>query len=231
ASDYADNVKGLLLEAIEHFSCSILTIDPFPGDSKQEEFVCSAWKKASNANDNPTWYVLSDRTKRIVRQSPGAHIHPVMTLCTDRTEELTGFVQHPYISKAIRIAFFKDARSGIGFRFPEAFNPIPTETVALLLTIIRFHLEEWVTGKHIQGQFKETEYAAIYQGILKDINKWVGDNDMIWKNIRAKWYKRAFRAGGGVLVDGVEVRVPQAIMEEAQAELAGRTGLTNSEPE
>ena len=39
------------------------------------------------------------------------------------------------------------------------------------------------------------------------------------------------RAGGGVLVDGVEVRVPQAIMEEAQAELAGRTGLTDSEPE
>ena len=39
------------------------------------------------------------------------------------------------------------------------------------------------------------------------------------------------RAGGGILVDGVEVRVPQAIMEEAQAELAGRTGLTDSEPE
>ena len=60
-----------------------------------------------------------------------------------------------------------------------------------LSLLIRFHLEEWATGKHIQGQFKETEDAAIYRGILKDINKWVGDNDATWKNIRAKWYKRA----------------------------------------
>lgn len=39
------------------------------------------------------------------------------------------------------------------------------------------------------------------------------------------------RAGGGILPEDTEVRVPQGILDDAQAELLGRSGLTDSEAE
>ncbi len=110
-------------------------------------------------------------------------------------------------------------QTGYGFRFCEAFNPIRTETIALVLTIvchfrvitvpwlhltsesvishryttaqICFLIQEWATRKHIKGEFKEDEYHVMYHGIVKDIKNWTKDNERVWVNIRAKWYKRA----------------------------------------
>ena len=53
------------------------------------------------------------------------------------TQKKTGFVQHPYIPKGIRMAFFGKAAMGMGFMFPKVFDPIRTETVALILTVVR----------------------------------------------------------------------------------------------
>ncbi|KAI0746865.1 hypothetical protein C8Q80DRAFT_1104595 [Daedaleopsis nitida] len=270
-SDYIDPVRSLILSAIDYYSCSVLTVDAFPSDAKQEDLVRRAWIDACAHSDHPVRYRLSDRMKRLIgkrksnaRGDASDLIRPQTgstykfrdgtTLSNERynvalyvkltdkgafhhkgiddaTGKLTGFAQHPYISQALRHAFFRDPRNGIGFRFPDAFNPIRTETVALVLTIIRFHIEEWATGKHVPGHFKEVEYAGTYRDIIKDLKKWSRSREDVWENIRYKWYKRAYRAGGGTLTQASDVRVPDEVMEEAQAELDGRTGLTDSEGE
>ena len=66
ASDYAEDVKKLLLEACDYFMCMIITEDTYPGDVKQGEFVMRAWKQACDASEQPVQYILSDRMKRIV---------------------------------------------------------------------------------------------------------------------------------------------------------------------
>ena len=67
ASEYTDEVKALLLRAIEYYSCSIYTVDAFPSDTKQEEFVASAWKHACDESESQVVYILSERMKRLVR--------------------------------------------------------------------------------------------------------------------------------------------------------------------
>ncbi|TFK91397.1 hypothetical protein K466DRAFT_596143 [Polyporus arcularius HHB13444] len=271
AGDYIDDVKTLLLRAIEYYVCSIATVNAFPSDAKQEAFVSAAWQKACRAAQEPVAYSLSERMKRVIGQrksnargeisdllrSQTATIYGFrdgQSKSTERhnkavyqdlirdgtyhhkavdvvTKKLSGFAQHAYIPKAIRLAFFGKGATGMGFTFPDAFDPVPTETIALILTVFRFHIEEWKEGKHIQGHFKETDYGQVYSGLIKDINAWASKNEAAWKNIRSKWYKRAYRAGGGVILEDTEVRVAQAVLDDAQAELLARTGLTDSEGE
>lgn len=74
------------------------------------------------------------------------------------------------------------------------FSPCSDVHALTQITIpfqVRFHIEEWKEGKHIRGQFKETDYGQVYTGLLKDINAWASSNETAWKNIRSKWYKRA----------------------------------------
>ena len=65
ASEYIDEVKALLLRAIEFYLCSIYTVDAFPSDTKQEEFVTSAWKNTCDESESQVVYVLSDGMRRL----------------------------------------------------------------------------------------------------------------------------------------------------------------------
>ncbi|KAI1783222.1 hypothetical protein LXA43DRAFT_903960 [Ganoderma leucocontextum] len=149
----------------------------------------------------------------------------------ERTGKPEGFAGHPYISRVIRMAFFGNTRTATGFRYPEAFNPIPTEAVAFVLTVIRAHIEEWSSGHHAQIKFAESEFANTYKGLLDDLKAWVHGQEDVWLNIRKKWYQRAFLAGGGIMSESNNVRVSKSVLDSACEELEGRTGLTDSEEE
>ncbi|KAM5539178.1 hypothetical protein V8D89_007051 [Ganoderma adspersum] len=157
----------------------------------------------------------------------GAFHHKTSNAQTRKPE---GFAGHPYISRAIRLAFFGNTRTSTGFRFPEAYDPIPTEAVAFVLTI-RAHIEEWSTGHHSALQFSESEFAGTYKALLRDLEDWVKGTEDVWLNIRKKWYRRAFLAGGGVMDGATNGRVSKLVLDSAREELKGRTGLTDSEDE
>ncbi|PIL32080.1 hypothetical protein GSI_06785 [Ganoderma sinense ZZ0214-1] len=160
----------------------------------------------------------------------GAFHHKTINEATGKAE---GFAGHSYISRVIRLAFFGhgNTRTAIGFRFPDAFNPIPTQTVALVLTVVRAHIEEWSTGRHSAIHFSESEFAGTYKGLLEDLKGWVEGKEDVWLNIRKKWYRRAFTAGGGVMAEAGHSRVSRSVLDSAREELEGRTGLTDSENE
>ncbi|KAM5533659.1 hypothetical protein V8D89_012683 [Ganoderma adspersum] len=162
----------------------------------------------------------------------GAFHHKTSNAQTGKPE---GFAGHPYISQAIRLAFFGNTRTSTGFRFPEAYNLIPTEAVAFVLTMasifIRAHIEEWSTGHHSALQFSESEFAGTYKALLRDLEDWVKGTEDVWLNIRKKWYRRAFLAGGGIMDGATNGRVSKLVLDSAREELKGRTGLTDSEDE
>ncbi|KAI1788266.1 hypothetical protein LXA43DRAFT_894932, partial [Ganoderma leucocontextum] len=149
----------------------------------------------------------------------------------ERTGKPEGFARHPYISRVIRMAFFGNTCMTTGFRYPEAFNPIPTEAVTFVLTVIRAHIEEWSSGHHAQIKFAESEFANTYKGLLDDLKACVHGQEDVWLNICKKWYQRAFLAGGGIMSESNNVRMSKLVLDSAHEELEGRTGLTDSEEE
>ncbi|EJF59648.1 hypothetical protein DICSQDRAFT_171827 [Dichomitus squalens LYAD-421 SS1] len=140
--------------------------------------------------------------------------------------------QNKFIGQAIQIAFFGSSRTGLGFLAPDTFNPIPIPTIAFVTTVIHAHLLEWSTGRRLHESFSESRHGTHYKAFKSDLESYAsGNNGPIFSNIRMRMYEKAFRGGGGIALDTHTVRVTNAAMEIAKAELEARTGLTDSEDE
>ncbi|CDO70680.1 hypothetical protein BN946_scf184779.g3 [Trametes cinnabarina] len=66
ASDYVDDVKSLLLEAIEIFMTYIYTVNAFPGAIQLSAFATKGWQTACANHEEPANYELSDRMIRVI---------------------------------------------------------------------------------------------------------------------------------------------------------------------
>ncbi|CDO70681.1 hypothetical protein BN946_scf184779.g4 [Trametes cinnabarina] len=141
----------------------------------------------------------------------------------------SGFSENRFIPQVVQLAFFPNVRHGIGYKYSSMFNPIPVETVAFVLTVIHASIDEWSSGHQVSASFTEAAHAKFYRGIMDNLNKWAEANPSAWLNIHTKWYKRAFRTGGGVNPMQADVHISKAAMTAARAELGRRTGLTDSE--
>ncbi len=120
---------------------------------------------------------------------------------------------------------------------------------------IHAHIREWSSGQRIQEQFKEKANASFYRGFEKDLTGYGRSNTTAWLNIRKRLFERTLyvdvltlhssrislanlsnvdsfsRAAGGVSMTPALTQVSNATMAAATAELADRTGLTDSEDE
>ncbi|KAI0309735.1 hypothetical protein OF83DRAFT_1071594, partial [Amylostereum chailletii] len=104
---------------------------------------------------------------------------------------LTGYAEAPIISLVLRATWFKNARDR-GNEFSNYFNPITAVTLALIFTMVRYCLEEWVNGVEIEGApFTEAGYKQQYDARLSDIEDWTRENPEFFKNLGRKLYTRA----------------------------------------
>nr|VWP01797.1 Nitrogen regulatory protein NUT1 [Ganoderma boninense] len=247
--DYEDDVKRLLNDAIAFFSLYLFTDDAFPGLAKQTELATRAWNAACNKRETLVSYELSDRMIRAITSRKSTARGDVSDNIRSTVAEVYGFRRsaapvserhNVELAAALvengmfhhKIAFFGNARTGAGFVHKELFDPIRNQSLAFILTVIRAHISEWSTGHLLKEDFTEVKNARFYEGFVKDIEKYgAGNNATAWANIRKRLYSKAFRAGGGVTLQVHTARMSQAAMQAATAELAGRSGLTDSEEE
>ncbi|KAI0738855.1 hypothetical protein C8Q80DRAFT_1112825 [Daedaleopsis nitida] len=219
ATDYTDEVKELLLNAVKVFYCLIYTVDMWPLVTKQCELVCRAWKAACEAQEDPVVWWLSDRMIRVVRH------------CTFNLVEGTrspDLAEHKFVTKAAQVAFFANVNTSVGFCFPQYFDPMPEQAIAFLLTVVP-HISEWESGRFVKQEFDEPRNKSHYVGFLKDLKKYGAKNPTAWLNIRKRLFKRAFLQGGGIPVQTDMTQASTATMEAAAMRLEARSGLTESE--
>ncbi len=70
AGDYIDEVRELLLLAIARYTVSIFTVNAFPDNVQQREFVTSAWNDVLAAQETNVLWKLSDRMIIVVCCQP-----------------------------------------------------------------------------------------------------------------------------------------------------------------
>ncbi|KAI0757809.1 hypothetical protein C8Q80DRAFT_1090253 [Daedaleopsis nitida] len=229
ATDYTDEVKELLLDAVKIFYCLIYTVDMWPSVTKQRELVCRAWKAACDAQEDPVVWWLSDRMIRVIGARKSNARGDTFNLAEGtRSPDLA---EHKFVTKAAQVAFFANVNTSVGYNFPQYFDPMPEQAIAFLLTVIRAHIGEWESGRFVKQEFDETRNKSHYVGFLKDLKKYGAKNTTAWLNIRKRLFKRAFLQGGGIPVRTDITQASTATMEAAATRLEARSGLTESEDE
>ncbi|KAM5544153.1 hypothetical protein V8D89_002202 [Ganoderma adspersum] len=243
--DYINKVKSLLTDAIGLFSL-YLTI-------KQCELGMCAWHTACATQDTAVPYELSEHMIHvIISRKSTAHGDISDSICSavvkaygfplvrdgafhhkpTNTGKKSKFSEHSFITQALQTAFFSNVRNGARFVHKDHFDPIPDEALAFVHTVIHAHICEWSTGTPIKEDFSEAKNVPFYASFLKDIQKYGGGkNATAWANIRKCMYVKAFRVGSGLTLQVHTAQMSTAAMEAATAELAERTGLTDSEDE
>ncbi|KJA17559.1 hypothetical protein HYPSUDRAFT_57685 [Hypholoma sublateritium FD-334 SS-4] len=103
---------------------------------------------------------------------------------------LTGFCQGKVISEALNAVWF-DEKKAHGIVFKSLFNPIPLETLALIMTVIDFALDEWSTGSRIKAVLWEKEVVDRHWIFRKDLEEWNKLNEKVVLGLRKKLYLRA----------------------------------------
>ncbi|EMD33268.1 hypothetical protein CERSUDRAFT_118309 [Gelatoporia subvermispora B] len=110
----------------------------------------------------------------------------------DRRE---GRFQHPVISEIIHNVWFNSTHS-IGCTYQEFFNPIRNETLALILTTIRYDLLRWQTGILVESVVQADE-TRIYEEFLQALLQFdTGLMAPLWRRYRASIFRRALVIAG-----------------------------------
>ncbi|KAF8197616.1 hypothetical protein BJ912DRAFT_822601, partial [Pholiota molesta] len=145
-------------------------------------------------------------------------------------ENMTGYAEAKILSTAIEAIWFEDMKSH-GVIFSTLFNPIPLETMALVMTILDFCIEEWATGRFVKGKLWESGVIERHKVFRKDLEEWQELNPVAVTGIRKKMYLRASRNAGVVDISTAKQALVGEARERARKDLEGRTGETDSEAE
>ncbi|KAK0481059.1 hypothetical protein EDD18DRAFT_1363295 [Armillaria luteobubalina] len=138
--------------------------------------------------------------------------------------------EHKIIFSSICVAWFKNIKD-FGVKYSDRFDPIPNVSLALVLTAIKFCLEEWSTGSYIQGTLNESEDKGHYINFLKDVEEWTGANAKVTKNICKKWHNRARKNTGTANRVVVAGHMNEDAIMHAKKDMENQTGETDSEDE
>jgi len=86
---------------------------------------------------------------------------------------------HPAVEDLLLLLFFpvrgskKKASTRLALADPDAFDPIPIPTLALVATVICHSIEEFDNGTRRSIEFQESEKSIFYHDILDDMNEFV----------------------------------------------------------
>ncbi|GLB45954.1 hypothetical protein LshimejAT787_4300010 [Lyophyllum shimeji] len=139
-----------------------------------------------------------------------------------------GVAQNLLITNTLHNTCFKD-KSAVGVLYKSYFNPISLNTLALIMTLIQFCIQEWSTGVKVKGAFTEKSFQTDYDSHLTELKKWKAFSVEVTTNIRKKMSGWLLKLVG---VDPNPVRRRYLVGEDeerARKELEGHTGLTDSE--
>ncbi|KAI0337581.1 hypothetical protein BDW22DRAFT_1488247 [Trametopsis cervina] len=140
--------------------------------------------------------------------------------------------EHEVLLRALQESCFKSS-TDIGIEFRASFDPISLSTIAMLLTMVRFGLDRWATGRLIQNggkkDFTEKEYKTIYNAHLIHLKDWEDANPPVMQKIRKRMYRKLIRLGNIELEEDTPAGLSASIRQRAVARLADRTGDTDSE--
>ncbi|KAJ7649246.1 hypothetical protein B0H17DRAFT_1215370 [Mycena rosella] len=142
----------------------------------------------------------------------------------------TGYGENSIIAEARHHSVFKNKYS-LGVIFGSYFNPIPGPYLAMDFSVLEFLATEWSTGIHIPSQFTEKEMSKAYQIHLADVATWCSTHPVVTENIRRRLYKKACIGLRVTATSEERTHIDDAQKDALRAELAGRTGDTDSEPE
>ncbi|KAF8124505.1 hypothetical protein K438DRAFT_2034210 [Mycena galopus ATCC 62051] len=142
----------------------------------------------------------------------------------------TGYGGNKIITAARQATTFK-ARDSSGVLFPSYFDPYPLPAIALDFATLEFVIREWSSGSFIQSKFSEKDVAKRYHVHLADTEKWSKLDEDVTKNIRHNWYRRASETFVTESTSQLSTNIDDKAIAALRAELAGRTGDTDSESE
>ncbi|KAJ6533902.1 hypothetical protein DFH09DRAFT_1325553 [Mycena vulgaris] len=142
----------------------------------------------------------------------------------------TGYGSNSIIATARHHSVFKDKNS-LGAIWRSYFDPISVPYLAMDFSVLEFLANEWSTGIHVVSNFTEKEMIKPYRTHVDDINEWCDYDPLVTENIRRKWFKRASQTFGLAAKSEGRSHIDTNQQDALRAELAGRTGETDSEPE
>ncbi|KAH7097242.1 hypothetical protein BKA62DRAFT_675231 [Auriculariales sp. MPI-PUGE-AT-0066] len=84
--------------------------------------------------------------------------------------ERKGAYRHPLIESTIREVFFQGSEP-LGVEFPDAFNPMPFVTVALVATAMECALYEWQEGTRKRCDFTAEKFGGSFQARVEALER------------------------------------------------------------
>ncbi|KZP12817.1 hypothetical protein FIBSPDRAFT_1049856 [Athelia psychrophila] len=135
--------------------------------------------------------------------------------------------EHSLIFKIFSQVFFGNKKSSIGVAYADHFNPLPLQTMALILGFcIRLYLADGIVGDQ---PFSESAVKPSYDAYLAELKEWSAIEPAVTESIRRKQFKKAIR-GAGASVQKVTGMSKEAKLR-ARTNLVGREVDTASESE
>ncbi|KAH9035139.1 hypothetical protein EDB83DRAFT_2318825 [Lactarius deliciosus] len=193
---YDEQMRRTIDVAEATYRCFLGSKDPFPTLEQASNWAKSVWPIASTKTGTRLSPPddLADRLAVVVSRfltNVKAKVTPLVTKFygfetgeaaeilnrnTERAQNLktdTTFINgehgipypHPIIQQCIDVVWFGD-RHGEGVRFPNEFNPMPYEAIALVLTAIECCLDEWSNGVQTELPFTYERYKVTYMSHL-----------------------------------------------------------------
>ncbi|KAF8207985.1 hypothetical protein K438DRAFT_1961486 [Mycena galopus ATCC 62051] len=141
----------------------------------------------------------------------------------------TGYAENSILADLRKESIFKK-KTSLGVIFASHFNPYPVPALAIEFTVLQHCNSEWSTGKFVSAEFTEKDSRKNYVTHVEDIERWVELNKNVVENLRRKWYNRASH-GFASAASGTSSHINKDREDALRAELAGRTGETDSESE
>ncbi|KAJ7805522.1 hypothetical protein B0H14DRAFT_2611293 [Mycena olivaceomarginata] len=261
AADYEPVVRALLLKAMVEYCMLILTINVFPDITTQLDWAKKCFKNACRADNvrfSMTERIVKLITKRgswirgqIITQCRAlfaAHYkfnrssmsRQAITANRDLSEALktgahyhykdsingTGYGENKILLDIRKAAVFKDNDS-VGAVFASHFELYPFVLLALEFAALGLCNSEWSTGKHEQSTFSEKQVGRDYLTHLADIKNWAKINP----EVVDKLCRKCSHLTGSSATANVQTHITPTQADALRAELAGRTGDTDSEAE
>ncbi|KZP26220.1 hypothetical protein FIBSPDRAFT_1005545 [Athelia psychrophila] len=125
------------------------------------------------------------------------------------------------------LVLFGNKKSSIGIAYADYFNPLPLQTITLIVAVIGFCLRLYLNNGIVgDEQFSETAVKPFYDGYLSELKEWSAIEPVVTEKVRRKQFKRALYAYLS-LVAGASVHKVTGMSQEAK--LRARMNLLDRE--
>ncbi|KZT53999.1 hypothetical protein CALCODRAFT_511058 [Calocera cornea HHB12733] len=106
------------------------------------------------------------------------------------------------IAAVIHVCLFRN-KEALGVHYPDQFNPVPIQVLALAATALDHAIKEWSTGVHRSLEFTQSSASGVFSGHMKVLSKFEAVNPEGLARLQETLYKQGcYRAG--VSVETVE---------------------------